>query len=789
MQDLFITNSSTILVIFGATGDLSEKKIIPSLWHLFLQDRLPQRLFVIGFSRRSLSGKEFKEYVLSVIEKRSEAKIKTKDFERFFKTFVYCRGSFEELDGFKSLAALISGKESEWGICANKLFYLAVPPTSYENIFKNIAKVKLNIPCGGKLGWSRILVEKPFGTSLSSARNLQTLLSTYFKEEQIYRIDHYLFKEIVQGIENFRFSNNLFENIWDNTTIDRIDLRLHEKIGAEGRGSFYDSVGAFRDVGQNHLLIMLAAITMEYPMLNDADNIRSSREKILNSLLPWTQEDIVAHTYRAQYHRYKSIQGVSSKSETETYFALKTGLLHPKWRGIPVFMEAGKRIAESRKEIVLTLKNPEICHLCEVGRHTPNKIIFRFEPNDEIVIYFWTKKPGFEHVLEERVFSFFLYEKETKIQYVEEYSKVLYYAMRGKQSLFISHNEVKAMWKFTDPVINAWNQNLVPLIKYEPDSTPKPLLLQPLSAGASQDSKEIGILGLGKMGANIAKLLVSKGWMVYGYNRSPEPTKALESDGVVAAYSLIELVAKLSQPRLIWIMAPHQAVDQLLDEVSPMLSKGDTVIDAGNSHYRESIRRSKQLEKKGLNFLDVGVSGGPSGARYGACLMIGGSKDTYARYENLFKDLSVQEGYLHVGKSGAGHFVKMIHNGIEYGMMQSIAEGFTVMKKSPFNLNLRAIAGLYNHGSVITSRLIGWLVDAYSKFGDNLDNDECCSGKVAQSGEGLWTVEAAKEMEIQAPVIEESVEFRKQSQTNPSYTGRIISALRNQFGGHNTKVK
>ncbi|PIR80102.1 MAG: hypothetical protein COU25_01845 [Candidatus Levybacteria bacterium CG10_big_fil_rev_8_21_14_0_10_35_13] len=783
----------TILVVFGITGDLAEKKIIPSLWYLFEQNLLPDKVSIIGFSRRDFSAQEFKDYVFDSLKKRGAEKIEGKKFLQFFGAFSYQHGTFEDEKAYQGLADKINETENSWGICANKLFYLAVPPLNYDLIFKNLAPVKLNLPCGGKLGWSRILIEKPFGTNLSSAKKLQTLLSSYFKEEQIYRIDHYLFKEIVQGIENFRFSNNLFENIWDNSTIDSIDLRLHEKIGVKDRGSFYDKVGALRDVGQNHLISMLAVLTMEYPPSEKEADVRKSRAQILETLFPWSKATLMKNAFRAQYSGYKAIQGVDSDSNTETYFALKTQLNHPKWKDIPIIMDAGKRMEEARKEIILTLKHPEICHLCEVGKHGPNKITFRLEPNDEIIIDFWTKKPGFDSILEKRSFSFFLYERENKTQYVEEYAKVLFHAIHGNQSLFISQNEVEAQWKFTDPVIESWEKNLVPLVEYAPDVNPMPEFFQTISdenhKKEKSEIKEIGVVGLGKMGANLAKQLVSKGWKVYGYNRTPGVTKKYESEGILPTYSLEELVKQLSKPRTIWLMTSYQAVDEVLNELAPLLAKGDTIIDGGNSPYKDSIRRSKELENKGINFLDVGVSGGPDGALNGACIMVGGKKDLYEKYEPLFKDLSVKDGYGYMGLSGAGHFVKMVHNGIEYGMMQSIGEGFEMMKKSSFKLDLHSVSEVYNHGSVITSRLVGWLTEAYAKFGDNLNMDECCSGEVSQSGEGQWTVETAKELGVPVKIIEGALEFRTLSQDNPSYTGQVVSALRHQFGGHDTSNK
>jgi 6-phosphogluconate dehydrogenase len=292
---------------------------------------------------------------------------------------------------------------------------------------------------------------------------------------------------------------------------------------------------------------------------------------------------------------------------------------------------------------------------------------------------------------------------------------------------------------------------------------------------------KLGYIGLGKMGFNMVERLLEKGHQVVAFNRSPGPVQKIAERGAEAAESVRSVAAALAPPRLVWIMVPHQAVDAVLNELVPFLGKGDTVIDGGNSPYKESIRRSRELEALGIDFLDAGVSGGPSGARNGACIMVGGRKEIFERHENLFRDLSTEKGYRHMGKSGAGHFVKMVHNGIEYGMMQALAEGFAIMKASGFDLDLAKTADLYNHKSVIESRLVGWLKNAYEQHGRELTG---VSGSAAQSGEAMWTVEAAKELGVPAPIIEGALEFRLQSRKNPSYTGKIISALRNQFGGH-----
>jgi 6-phosphogluconate dehydrogenase len=297
---------------------------------------------------------------------------------------------------------------------------------------------------------------------------------------------------------------------------------------------------------------------------------------------------------------------------------------------------------------------------------------------------------------------------------------------------------------------------------------------------------ELGYIGVGKMGFNMIERLLEKGHRVAAFDRDRDALGEIAKKGAKTADSLQDLVFSLTAPCLIWFMVPHQAVDAVLNALVPLLAKGDTVVDGGNSHYKESMRRARELEAKGIDFLDAGVSGGPSGARNGACIMVGGRKEVFEGFEGLFRDLSVEGGLGYMGKSGAGHFVKMVHNGIEYGMMQALAEGFTILKAAPIGLDLEKIADLYNHRSVIESRLVGWLKSAYEQYGRELEG---VSGSVAQSGEGLWTVEAAKELGIPVPVIRDALDFRLQSRKSPSYTGKVLSALRNQFGGHEVKEK
>ena len=288
------------------------------------------------------------------------------------------------------------------------------------------------------------------------------------------------------------------------------------------------------------------------------------------------------------------------------------------------------------------------------------------------------------------------------------------------------------------------------------------------------------------MGAAMALRLKQKNWDVVAYDANSKAVKQMQKRGLHTADSLKELVESISIPRIIWIMVPAgKPVDAVVNSLARYVEKGDIVIDGGNSFYEYSVRRAKKLAKKGVYFLDVGVSGGPHTVRDGKpALMIGGEKAVYQKTKPLFQALTRTASFSYMGKSGAGHFVKMIHNGIEYGIMQSLAEGFTVMRKSPYKIDLEEVARVYSKGSVIESRLTKWMISGYKKYGQDL---KAAAGSVEHTGEGEWTVKTAKKLGVSVSVIKAAFEFRVQSTKNPSYTGKILMMLRNQFGGHKIK--
>lgn len=292
---------------------------------------------------------------------------------------------------------------------------------------------------------------------------------------------------------------------------------------------------------------------------------------------------------------------------------------------------------------------------------------------------------------------------------------------------------------------------------------------------------EIGVIGIGKMGYNLALNLLSKEYRTVVYDINKDNLKGLDKNGAVFADSIQDMAKKLNRRRIIFLLVPvGRPTDEVIDELTKYLDKNDIIIDGGNSNYKDSIARYEMLKKQDIDFLDCGTSGGVNGALNGICSMIGGDKEVFEYCEKIFKDISVEDGYLYTGKAGSGHFCKMIHNGIEYGMMQSIAEGFELLYKSDFNFELDKIAKVWNHGSVIRSWLIELLYNALSK-----DKDlSGIKGIMNSTGEGRWTIETALENKVPVPVIALSQFMRYRSLESDTFSGKIVAALRNQFGGH-----
>lgn len=296
---------------------------------------------------------------------------------------------------------------------------------------------------------------------------------------------------------------------------------------------------------------------------------------------------------------------------------------------------------------------------------------------------------------------------------------------------------------------------------------------------------QVGLIGLGKMGLNLGKNLIDHKHELVAFDVNPAAVTEMKEYGAVGAASIEELVQSTKAPRVIWVMVPHTIVDSVLDQLQPLLSEGDIVIEGGNSHYKESIARYERLKESGIRFMDAGTSGGMEGARNGACYMIGGDPEAWEVVEPIFRDTAVENGYLYAGKAGSGHFLKMVHNGIEYGMMAAIGEGFEVLEKSNFDFDYEKVARVWNHGSVIRSWLMGLTERAFSKDA-NLDE---IKGVMHSSGEGKWTIEEALDLQAATPVIALSLLMRYRSLEADTFTGKVVAALRSEFGGHAVEKK
>ena len=295
---------------------------------------------------------------------------------------------------------------------------------------------------------------------------------------------------------------------------------------------------------------------------------------------------------------------------------------------------------------------------------------------------------------------------------------------------------------------------------------------------------KIGFIGLGKMGGNMVERLLNAGHEIVAYAQTSESVKKVQAKGAIGADSLRDIVNKLESPRVVWLMVPVGEVEKIIDKINLFLEQGDILIDGGNSFYKDSVRRAEELKKKGIYFLDAGTSGGIWGLKAGYCMMIGGDKGIFEKLEPMFKTLSMENGYAHVGPSGAGHFVKMIHNGIEYALLEGYAEGFEIMNaKKEFNLDPYKIANLWNHGSVIRS----WLLELAENIFKRDSKLDSINGYVEDSGEGRWTVAEAIEENVPAPIITLSLLQRFRSRQEESFSAKIIAALRNEFGGHEIK--
>ncbi len=462
----------TIFIIFGITGDLASRKLIPALLSLYTKKLLPPRFAIVGFSRRMFSREEFREFIRNRMNVRL-GQYKEEDIKHFLDHMSYEQGMFDDASAYTRLALKLKNIDDRWGQCSNKLFHLSVPPTLYEKILINVSHSGLSEACDDGMGWTRILIEKPFGSDARTALDLDKLLGTLFKEEQIFRIDHYLAKEVLQNIVAFRFSNSMFEPLWNNKFIDKVHIKLFEKATMEGRGAFYDPIGALKDVGQNHMLMMLAIIAMEAPKSLTAGDIRSERAKVLSKLTQFNAKSVAKQIVRGQYMGYMQEQGIAPQSQTETYFRIKSFVNSSRWKGVPFYLESGKGLAESKAEIDVYFKEAKKNGKRKDGKekgaegveNTQNILTFRIQPDEGIRVRFFVKVPGYQYKTESKTLKFKYADVASFNMIPNDYERLIHDAFVGDQTLFASTDEIMASWKYMTSILN--NLNHVPLTLYE----------------------------------------------------------------------------------------------------------------------------------------------------------------------------------------------------------------------------------------------------------------------------------------------------------------------------------
>ncbi len=458
-----------VFVIFGASGDLTKRLLIPSLFNLYMDGLLPDNFAVLGLSRDYFSAESFRKKMSEDIREHSRREsFDDKRWQTFCDNIHYLQGKFDDPETFKNLDQFLNAFNGRHNTQGNVLFYMATPPSIAAMVSEGLDAVKLNQETKG---WRRMIVEKPFGTDLASAKKLNKILLSYWKESQIYRIDHYLGKEAVQNLVAFRFANGMFEPLWNHTHIDHIQITANEQVGVEWRGGYYDKAGVVRDMIQNHLFQMMAYLCMEPPTSFDAEAIRNEKHKLLNTVRILKHEEVQTHAVRGQYDAgfnpdgtpakaYRDEPHVAPDSNTETFAAIKLRIDNWRWDGVPVYLRSGKGMSRKSTEIVVQFKQaPDFTF-----RGTPaaeqleaNQLIFRIQPKEGIELHFLAKRPGPSMNLR-NVNMRFEYDEAFVTQPGTGYETMLYDCMRGDASLFSRSDLVETSWKIVQPILDVWGK-------------------------------------------------------------------------------------------------------------------------------------------------------------------------------------------------------------------------------------------------------------------------------------------------------------------------------------------
>jgi len=467
-----------VIVLFGATGDLAQRKILPTLAHLIHEHPLAEKMCIVAFARRPWDDDKWREAVLDALDKYmpEDDKLDADAKEAFKQNLYYCQSSFDDNEGYKRLSALLDKLDKEQGTGGNRLFYLATPPDTDPLIVQHLGETGLAQPCkkadNGHQPWTRIIFEKPFGHDLASAQALNIDIGRVFKENQIYRIDHYMGKETVQNIIAFRFANGIFEPLWNQKYIDHVQITVAESLGIESRAEFYETAGAIRDIVQNHIMQVLCLTAMEPPAIFEADAIRDEKVKVLHSIPPFSAEQVASRVVRGQYaageidgkpvKSYREEQKVNPESVTETYVALKLFIENWRWADVPFYIRTGKHLPKRSTEVTIQFKRVphQLYKPDETKGLAPNRLTLRIQPDEGIVLKIAAKVPGAAQHLES-VDMGFAYTTTFGIQSPDAYERLIADCIIGDSTLFIRRDEIEASWCIIDSITNAW-KNMSP---------------------------------------------------------------------------------------------------------------------------------------------------------------------------------------------------------------------------------------------------------------------------------------------------------------------------------------
>jgi glucose-6-phosphate 1-dehydrogenase len=453
------------MVIFGATGDLTSRKLVPALYNLALERRLPGGFSVVGFARRDWDDAFFRQTLLEGVNANSRTgPADAQLWASFAEGIFYHRSSFDDADGYAKLAERLAQIDEQRGTGGNRVFYLATPPESYPEIIRQLGAAGLNRSPNG--GWTRIIIEKPFGHDLASARDLNQQVLTVFDERQVYRIDHYLGKETVQNILVFRFANGIFEPIWNRNYVDHVQITVAESVGVEDRGGYYDTSGALRDMIQNHLMQLVTLTAMEPPVAYDADAVRDEKVKVLRAIRPIAPADVGRFTVRGQYgpgnvngttiNGYAHERGVKPNSQTETYVALKLHIDTWRWAGVPFYLRSGKSLPRRVSEIAVQFRTVPTVLFADTPMNDiePNVLAIKIQPDEGITLKFGSKVPGQPQI--RPVTMDFRYGTSFGVASPEAYERLLLDCMLGDGTLFTRRDEVEASWNLITPIHQGW---------------------------------------------------------------------------------------------------------------------------------------------------------------------------------------------------------------------------------------------------------------------------------------------------------------------------------------------